>query len=230
MFLALSMLGASCSSQTMVKLDEAGPGGVITARIAISPFFVEYLRDLIGFDAFSDIIDLTTLKEFFESQPQTDYTYTSVSNDPEFIVVHIATKDIPTLLSGLDIPFEIKQRAGNITNIQVKITKELIKKIISDMPVFKKIGTESLFIFDNDAVEQKQFAEYMGWALSDYGDKDSIEKTVENSAVELLMEKQNLNAPFPDKRWKKEKDFIQKRILFLTDILYEDTYNISYTF
>lgn len=219
-----SFATTSCNSRAFIKLDESGTGATIRVNIAFAPFFVEYLRDLMGFRAFSDIVGIEKFREFFESQPDTSYVNGIVSNDPEMIAITIKTTNIHALLSEFGVPFKQEK-----TKTSIQITRKLIKTLLHKLPAFQNVDVSSLFISDKQVVAKNQFSQYIGWALGDYATKESVQKTVEKSHVNIALQKKSKNPIIPDEGWREKDSTIQEMDIPLVDILYEDSYNIWYS-
>lgn len=216
----------SCNGQAMVKMNKEDAGGIITTNIAFASFFVDYLRDLIGFKVFSDAIDLKQLQTFLLSKKGTKNVSASINNDTETITIIIETSDINTLLKELDIPITTNQ---NQTRIQ--ITQDTIQSFLMHLPAFAEIGTSGLFLFQDHPVEKKKFPQYIAWALSDYAeDNPNIEKTIEKSFFKIMLEKQKKNVILPDLGWQKINNNTQLLNLNIIDILYEKSYNVWYSY
>ncbi len=219
-----SLTTTSCNARAFVKLDEKGSGATITVNVAFASFFVEYLRDLIGFETFSEMVGIENFREFFEAQPGTSYVSASVSNDPETIIITIKTTNVHTLLSQFEIPFK---QEGEKTRIQV--TQQLVKTLLGKLPAFEGVDTAALFVADEQVVAKDTFASYIGWALEDYASKASVQKTVEKSYVSIALEKQEETQNIPDEGWKQKNATTQELEIPLVDILYENSYNVWYS-
>ena len=219
-----SFISISCNSRAFITLDKNGTDATIQVNIAFSPFFVAYLRDLMGFRAFSDIVGLGKFREFFEEQPNTSYVSGSVSNEPETITVTIKTTNVPMLLSKFGVPIKKENEKLNI-----QITRELIKALLDKLPAFENIDFHSLFISDEQVVTKTQFPKYIAWALGDYATKDSVQKTVEKSHINISLQKDAQNPITIDTGWQKTDEKTQEMYISLVDMLYEDSYNIWYS-
>ncbi len=226
----LGMFFISCSATAKAVIGESGEKGELNVSIRFEDFFIQYLKDFIGFTVFSDIIDTSQLKAFFEHKPGITRVYVSVSNDPEIIRIYFSFTNIYELFKGFNIPFKRGMVEGEKEIVKMNIDKEFIKTVIADMPTFREIGPDALFVFDGEAVPKEQFAEYVGWAMSDYKTKKIIQRSVENSEVGIILKKKGEVIIIPDEGWKKLEENEQERKMPLVDFLYEDDYNVSYTY
>lgn len=224
--LALLLSASGCSVRTFAEMHKDDTGGLVTVQVAFAPFFVDYLRDLMGFEAFSDVIDLRKIREFFQSKQSVLQVSASVSNDPETLTVAVETNNIEKLFAELNIPYETENG-----KIRARITKDFVKDIVADLPAFQKIGTDALFIFDGSgAVSKEQFPEYLGWALSDYAPRADIEQTIRSEKITIEMKKNRAGATLPDEGWTQKDAATQQLDMPLPDVLYEDAYNLRFSY
>lgn len=190
--LLAAALAAGCSSAQRVDLALSG-AGTAEVQIRLSPILVSYLQDLAatvsGTNPSKDrpIFDLGALRVAFARYP--DLTLERAATPSiDTLTLRVRFSDAAKLLSGVTGgSFVTFSRNGADRTLSIRLDRDAVAQLLQLTPLSGSVAGNVLLPPQDASMSEKEYVSYLAWALEDYAAGKSIERTVEESNVELVI-------------------------------------------
>lgn len=184
---AAVLLLAACAVRQEASINRDGSGS-IRFRVELTPFFVDYIRDMAEVSGEKQIeqgriFDLEGIRRGFEERPGVKVTRLA-SPKPEVLEGELAFRDVEAVFRGESqltqagvISFT---RRGNAKTLRLYLDRKNFAQVerllpILDNPLFASLGPR-----ENEGVTEAEYLDMMAFAMGDEGPAG-----IKSSAIEL---------------------------------------------
>ncbi len=225
------LLFASCSSLVTVHVQKFY-SAKISMNIYIEDFFAQYLFDLLGATTVEEVFpeeDLRTYLRSVDAISQVDIEY---KEDIKTIIINLHSNNIIATLQDFEVIDDKKIISTNMQEFTVTFSRKDLFEIISSIPKYSKNkAIVQNFFPDKNPFADNDYASYLAWALSDYGNEQTIKEQLQSSYARIEMKKEKGFGKLPDKNWKKSMaEDTQYIDYFLMDMMNQKTLELHFTF